>query len=78
MARFEFKADGEELGPHWMGEIELPDPYAPLRVQRATMRALELLFPTHTFELLSNTDQEDGGTVTRTVKMDIRRRDIHA
>jgi hypothetical protein len=50
----------------------LPDIYAPLKKQRAAMRALQLLYPDEGFELRSHTDGPDG-TVTRTVKMEIKR-----
>lgn len=74
MARFEFKFKGQENAQAWIedrAEIVLPDAHAPLKEQRAAMRALRAIFPGADVKLLSHTDLEDGSAVTRTVKMDI-------
>jgi hypothetical protein len=80
VARFEFEIDGYDNPHQWLSEIApdigltLPNSHAPLRGQRATVRALNLLFPEAKVRLFSHTDYPGGRIVTREVKMEMERR----
>ena len=71
MARFEFEFDPPLRQVVWFEaqRLTLPDTHAPLWEQRATAKAIKLLFPEATLKVYSCTDMPNGTIIRRTVKI---------